>query len=116
MPTSLLGYAAMEANVATYRKPTDVFYAYKAGIEFAGWSGLALEYRHYTDFAGTDHDVFTPKYFLTAFGIATFGYGVNVYQKVNNVFGIGRHQFSLSINLSPKMLKGSIVPDERPAP
>lgn len=110
-PLSLVVYAAAEVNLTTYNNPSNLFYGYKGGIEMGGIPFMmAAEIRGYTDFKGKEHTVFTPKAGLTVFGYANLTYGYNVLKLHNNIFGVGRHQIALSVNLSRKAFKESFVP------
>ena len=108
-PLHVVFYGAMEANLANYKSPNS-FYAYKVGVE-AGNLLLAygLELRNNTDFAGSNHLIFTPKAGLSFFGHANLMYGYNIFRTANNIFGINHSQLSLSVNLNRKMFKESFV-------
>ncbi|RYD58974.1 MAG: hypothetical protein EOP56_01725 [Sphingobacteriales bacterium] len=109
-PTSLVVYGALEADLAGY-SPRSPFYAYKAGFEFGGaLMALGAELRNNTDFAATNHLIFTPRAGLTVFGHLGLYYGYNTFKSSNNVFGIGRSQISLNVNLNRKVLKESSAP------
>lgn len=107
----LVVYASVEADAAPYDNLSP-FYGYKGGFEF-GTNGtlVGLEVRGYTDFTGREHTVFMPKAGLSVFGHHNLVYGYNVFKVHNNVFGIGRHQVSLSINIARKLFTDSFIPE-----
>jgi hypothetical protein len=110
-PVSLVVYAAGEVDYAHYSG--SAFYAYKAGCEYGGLLfGMGIEFKSMADFAGKNHFMFTPKAGLTMYGHANLYWGYNVFKNTNNVFGIGHHQISISMNLNRRLLKESSVPKE----
>lgn len=110
LPVSAVVYAAAEIDRAGYRS-RNTFYAYKAGFEFSGGLRcMGFELRNNTDLAGNNQLVFTPKIGLSAFGYINLYYGYNLFDRAFNPFGISHNQFSLSLNLSRKFFKKSVVP------
>ena len=108
---SFLAYACAEVNMATYNNPNSFFYGYKGGVEYSSMGMMmAFEIHGFTDFNGKEHAYFTPKYGFSLSGLMSLLYGYNCFQVHNNVFGIGRHQVTLSINYSPKLWKEYLSP------
>lgn len=65
---------------------------------------VAFEIKRLTDFTASTHTIFTPK-FGYGLGFANLLYGYNVFTETKNIYRIGRHQLSLSFNLSPQMIR-----------
>lgn len=98
-------YTSVEINRRQHYK-SPYCYGFKAGYE-GSWALLmfALEAKYISDFKNKETFLVTPKVGASLMGGVNLLYGYNFPKDLNSFPGIGNHQFSLIIHLSPKLKK-----------
>jgi hypothetical protein len=98
-------YVSGQVNKILTESQSDYTYGGKIGFETAWMIGMwGAEVKYLT--TGTKSQwFFTPRIGLSLLGSASLLYGINLPTKSNKINEIGRHQISLTVNVSKRLMK-----------